>query len=293
MSSGQPDITFGVILPIGRRLELLGIESPTAKWETTVATAERAEALGYDSVWVYDHLHNVPVPSHETVFECWTTLAALSQRTERVRLGHLVGNNLFRPPTLVAKMAATVDVMSGGRLEWGIGTGWDRGELEAYGYELPPPAERIDMLAEAVELVRALWTQPEVDHDGRFYRARGAQCDPKPVQQPHPPIWVGGEGRRRTLPIAGRYADAWHGWAKDAAELAEITGIIDRAAEEAGRDPASILRASSLSISEPWDEVKADYDWMASGGIGYLVIEWPTEGQARLEGFLEHVLPTF
>jgi hypothetical protein len=90
----------------------------------------------------------------------------------------------------------------------------------------------------------------------------------------------------------GRYADAWHGWAEDAVELAEITQIIDRAAEDADRDPASILRASSLSISEPWDEVKAAHEWMASGGIGYLVIQWPTEGQGRLEEFLEHVLPT-
>jgi alkanesulfonate monooxygenase SsuD/methylene tetrahydromethanopterin reductase-like flavin-dependent oxidoreductase (luciferase family) len=112
------------------------------------------------------------------------------------------------------------------------------------------------------------------------------------VQKPHPPIWVGGEGRKRTLPVAGRYADAWHGWAKDAAELAEITAIIDRAAEEAGRDPASILRSSSLSISEPWDEVKSAYEWMTAGGIGYLVIEWPSEGQSRLEEFLEQVLPT-
>jgi alkanesulfonate monooxygenase SsuD/methylene tetrahydromethanopterin reductase-like flavin-dependent oxidoreductase (luciferase family) len=112
------------------------------------------------------------------------------------------------------------------------------------------------------------------------------------VQQPHPPIWIGGEGRRRTLPIVGRYADAWHGWAGDAAELAELAAIIDRVAEEAGRDPASILRGSSLSISEPWDEVRSTYEWMAAGGISYLVIDWPTEGRGRLEEFLEQVLPT-
>jgi alkanesulfonate monooxygenase SsuD/methylene tetrahydromethanopterin reductase-like flavin-dependent oxidoreductase (luciferase family) len=112
------------------------------------------------------------------------------------------------------------------------------------------------------------------------------------VQQPHPPIWIGGNGRRRTLPIVGRLADVWHGWADDANELGQLMAIIDRAAEDAGRDPAIILRASSLSISEPWDEVKAAYDWMADGRIGYLVIEWPTEGRARLEEFLERVLPS-
>ena len=112
------------------------------------------------------------------------------------------------------------------------------------------------------------------------------------MQRPHPPIWVGGTGRRRTLPIAGRYADVWHGWADDAAELAEMNAIIDRAAEEAGRDPAAILRASSLSISEPWDEVRAAFDRMAGGRHRLPVIDWPSEGQGRLEEFLEQVLPT-
>jgi alkanesulfonate monooxygenase SsuD/methylene tetrahydromethanopterin reductase-like flavin-dependent oxidoreductase (luciferase family) len=149
----------------------------------------------------------------------------------------------------------------------------------------------MDRLEEGIKVLRALFTGEDTTFEGRHYRLEAATYRPLPVQQPHPPIWVGGEGRRRTLPIAGRYADAWHGWAKDAGELAEITTIIDRAAGEAGRDPASILRSSSLSISESWDEVNAAYEWMASGGIGYLVIEWPTEGQARLEEFLEHVLP--
>jgi alkanesulfonate monooxygenase SsuD/methylene tetrahydromethanopterin reductase-like flavin-dependent oxidoreductase (luciferase family) len=232
MGPDGTEITFGVILPIGRRLELLAIEPPTLKWETTVATAARAEGLGYDSVWVYDHLHNVPVPSHETVFECWTTLAAVSQRTEQVRLGHLVGNNLFRPPALVAKMAATVDVMSGGRLEWGIGTGWDRGELEAYGYELPPPAQRIDMLAEAVQLVRALWTQPDVDHEGRFYRARGAHCeavgrDPGSIVRTwsHDAYLVEDEAELDAAPAAlwGESPDAWR--------AANLVGTPKRVAE--------------------------------------------------------------
>src|SRR6478609_3920128 len=102
-------MTFGTFVPQGWKMELAGIAEPTAKWAATLEIARAADSLGYDSIWVYDHVHNVPVPAHETVFECWTTLAAVSQRTDRVRLGHLVGNNLFRPPTLVAKMAATVD----------------------------------------------------------------------------------------------------------------------------------------------------------------------------------------
>ena len=150
----------------------------------------------------------------------------------------------------------------------------------------------MDRLEEGVQVLRLLFTEDDATFEGRHYRLEGATYRPRPVQQPHPPIWVGGEGRRRTLPIVGRYADAWHGWASNPAELAEITAIIDRAAEDAGRDPASIVRASSLSISEPWDEVKANHEWMAAGGISYLVIGWPSEGQGRLEEFLEQVLPT-
>jgi alkanesulfonate monooxygenase SsuD/methylene tetrahydromethanopterin reductase-like flavin-dependent oxidoreductase (luciferase family) len=150
----------------------------------------------------------------------------------------------------------------------------------------------MDRLEEGVQVLRRLFTEDDVTFEGRHYRLEGATYRPRPVQQPHPPIWIGGEGRRRTLPIVGRYADAWHGWAGDAAELAELAAIIDRVAEEAGRDPASILRGSSLSISEPWDEVRSTYEWMAAGGISYLVIDWPTEGRGRLEEFLEQVLPT-
>jgi alkanesulfonate monooxygenase SsuD/methylene tetrahydromethanopterin reductase-like flavin-dependent oxidoreductase (luciferase family) len=150
----------------------------------------------------------------------------------------------------------------------------------------------MDRLEEGIQVLRALFTADETTFEGGHYRLEGATYNPKPVQRPHPPIWVGGEGRHRTLPIVGRYADVWHGWAADATELTEINGIIDRAAEEAGRDPSSIMRASSLSISEPWDQVKAASEWMTAGGIGYLVIDWPSEGQGRLEEFLEQVLPT-
>ena len=115
---------------------------------------------------------------------------------------------------------------------------------------------------------------------------------PRPVQTPHPPIWIGGTGRTRTLPMVGRYADAWHGWADDAEELGSLMAIIDAAAVAAGRDPSTILRASSLSISEPWDEVKRRYGWLADAGIGYLVVDWPSEGRGRLEEFIDQVMPT-
>ena len=271
----------------------LDISQHQLTWDEIVARARLAEDAGLDGVWVFDHFKALYADPKGPSLEGWTLLAGLAREPSRVRLGTLVTGMTYRHPAVLAAEVVTVDHLSGGRVECAIGAAWNEPEHRELGIPFPPTAERMDRLEEGIQILRSLFTEEDVTFEGRYQRLQGATYRPLPVQQPHPPIWVGGEGRRRTLPIAGRYADAWHGWAKDAAELAEITEIIDRAAEEAGRDPASILRASSLSISEPWDEVKADYDWMASGGIGYLVIEWPTEGQARLEGFLEHVLPTF
>jgi alkanesulfonate monooxygenase SsuD/methylene tetrahydromethanopterin reductase-like flavin-dependent oxidoreductase (luciferase family) len=186
----------------------------------------------------------------------------------------------------------TVDHLSGGRIECAVGAAWNEPEHRELGIPFPSTRERMDRLEEGVQVLLALFERDDVTFEGRELQLRNASYNPKPHQKPHPPIWIGGEGRKRTLPIVGRYADAWHGDPDDPAELAEITSIIDRAAEEAGRDPASILRASSLSISEPWDEVKATHGWKAEGGIGYFVIGWPTEGRGRLEDFLERILPT-
>jgi F420-dependent oxidoreductase-like protein len=253
-----PPVSFGALLPIGRRRELAGLDGAAAKWACTVDTALEAEALGYDSVWVYDHLHNVPEPANEAVFESWTTLAAISQRTARVRLGHLAGNNLLRSPALVARMAATLDVMSGGRLEWGIGAGWEEREARAHGFEFPAPAERIARLGEAVEVVRALWTKPEVSIEGRHYRLESAQCDPKPLQRPHPPIWIAGRGERLMLRLVARAADCsnFGGSPEDWGRRCEV---LRRHCAELGRDYDEItrtwshdafLRASEAEIAE-------------------------------------------
>jgi F420-dependent oxidoreductase-like protein len=188
-------------------MELSGIDGAAAKWDKAVEIAVKAEELGYDSIWVYDHFHNVPRPAHEAVFECWTTIAAISQRTSRVRLGQMVGCNSYRNPAVLAKITSTVDVISGGRLDWGIGAGWYENEYKGYGFEFPKPKDRIGMLNESVEIVRSMWTQAETDYDGRYYKVSRANCDPKPLQQPHPPIWIGGGGEQLTLRVVAKYAD--------------------------------------------------------------------------------------
>jgi F420-dependent oxidoreductase-like protein len=256
-----------------------------------LSRARLAEDAGLDGVWVFDHLKALYGDPKGPSLEGWTLLAGLARETSRVRLGTLVTGMTYRYPAVLAAEVVTVDHLSGGRVECAVGAAWNEPEHRELGIPFPSLRDRMDRLEEGVQILRKLFTEDDVTFEGRHYRLDNATYNPKPVQQP-PPIWIGGEGRTRTLPIAGRYADAWHGWASNAQELAEINGIIDRAAQEAGRDPRSILRASSLSISEPWDEVKASHEWMTGGGIEYLVIEWPTEGRGRLEEFLEQVLPT-
>ncbi len=159
---------FGAFLPQGWKMELSSIDGAEAKWAKAVEIAVLAEELGYDSIWVYDHFHNVPRPAHEAVFECWTTLAAISQRTSRIRLGQMVGCNSYRQPSVLAKITSTIDVISGGRLDWGIGAGWYENEYKGYGFEFPVPKVRIGMLRECVEIVKSMWTEPETSYDGQL-----------------------------------------------------------------------------------------------------------------------------
>jgi F420-dependent oxidoreductase-like protein len=270
----------------------LDIAQHQLTWNEILTRARLAEDAGLDGIWVFDHLKALYGDPKGPSMEGWTLLAALARETSRVRLGTLVTGMTYRHPSMLAAEVVTVDHLSNGRVECAVGAAWNEPEHRELGFPFPSLRDRMDRLEEAVQVLRKLFTEDDVTFEGRHYRLENATYNPKPIQRPHPPLWIGGEGRSRTLPIAGRYADAWHGWADNAEELAEITGIIDRAAEDAGRDPASILRASSLSISEPWEEVKSSYEWMAAGGIDYLVVEWPTEGRGRLEEFFEKVLPT-
>jgi len=200
-------ITFGVFIPQGWKMELVKIPTAAEKWQASVDIAKRAEQLGFDSIWVYDHFHNVPRPAHEAVFECWTVMAAMSQITTKIRLGQMVGCALYRPPALLAKITSTLDVISGGRLDWGIGAGWYENEFRSYGYQFPVPKDRIGMLRETVEIVKMMWSQEEATYEGKYYQTSRANCDPKPLQNPHPPIWIGGGGEQLTLRVVAQHAD--------------------------------------------------------------------------------------
>jgi F420-dependent oxidoreductase-like protein len=172
--------------------------------------ATRAETAGFDSFWVMDHFHQIQHVGqpHEPMLESWTTLATLAGLTSRIKLGTLVTGIVYRYPSILAKIGATLDVLSKGRLFMGIGAAWNEEESKAYGIAFPKPKERLQRLEEAVQIIQRMWTEKQVNFDGRFYTIRDAFCEPKPIQKPHPPILIGGAGERETLRIVAKYADA-------------------------------------------------------------------------------------
>ena len=238
---------FGVFMPQGWKMELVGIPDDSAKWDTAVSVATKAEELGFHSIWVYDHFHNVPRPAHEAVFECWTTMAAISQRTSRIRLGQMVGCNSYRNPGLLAKITSTLDVISGGRLEWGIGAGWYENEYRGYGYEFPKPKDRIGMLRESVEIVKSMWTNVETTYDGKYYKTVRANCDPKPLQKPTPPVWIGGGGEQLTLRVVAEHADCSNFGGKPD-EWARKREILKGHCAAVGRDESEIRKTWSPEV---------------------------------------------
>jgi F420-dependent oxidoreductase-like protein len=192
-------IKFGIFLPF----YAFQAKTPTEHFETLKTIVLESERLGYDSVWLDDHLmyNNWPI------LDCWTTLSALSSITSKIRLGTMVSCNQHRNPALLAKIAATVDVLSNGRLEFGIGAGIQEAEHTAYGFGFPKLSVRVERMDEALEVVRKLWTQKRVNFQGRHYSLKAAICEPKPIQKPHPPIIVGGCEEKHTLKVTAKHAN--------------------------------------------------------------------------------------
>ena len=211
------------------------------------SVADVIERSGYDSLWVYDHFHTVPEPTQEVTYEAWTLMAALAAVTDTVRLGQMCTCNTYRPPSYLAKVAASIDVISGGRLEMGIGAGWYEHEHDGFGYPFLKPSERIEMLREGVEIMKAMWTEDVVDYDGRYYNLKGAICQPKPLQEPHIPIWVAGGGERLTLNIAARHAQ-YTNFASSVEEFVHKSEVLKGHCETVGTDYDVIVRSSNFNI---------------------------------------------
>ena len=209
--------------------------------------AEEAECLGFESIWVSDHFFMTVDSLDINCLECWMVLTALARDTSKLRLGAMVASQSYRNPALMANMAASLDHISGGRLNYGIGAGWKEVEYNAYGYGFPAAGRRIRQLEEAVEIAKRMWTQPKANYDGKYYRVRDALCMPKPVQDPLP-IWIGGTGTK-TLRVAAKHADAVNfAWTHPPAFFEARFNVLRRHCENVGRDFGEISKSAGLMM---------------------------------------------
>jgi F420-dependent oxidoreductase-like protein len=206
-----------------------------------------AEEGGFDHVWDFDHLASIGEGGPDRpIYEGWTLQAAMAVATARVRIGCLVTGNTYRNPALLAKEAVTVDHLSGGRLEFGIGAAWAEIEHQMYGFE--GLDHRVGRLSESLRIIKSLWTEERTNFDGRYYHMKDAIANPKPIQKPHPPIWIGASGEA-TLRLVARYADVWNCAGGDTRRIGELTKMLEEACATVGRDPAEIRR----SLQFDWD----------------------------------------
>ncbi len=261
-------------------------------WDDLVTRARFGEECGFTGAWGFDHFQPMYGEGPGNCFEGMATLAALATATTRIRLGLLVTGVTYRHPSLFAAQAMTIDHASHGRLDLSFGAAWFEPEHRALGFEFPSTGARFDLLDDTLEIATRLMTGEPVSYDGTHVSLHDAQMRPAPVQQPHPPFWIGANGPKRGLPAAARWADVWHSFAP-AEYFESMSKRIDELAEAAGRDPSDIARASSLSLSEPLDEVRRAVDRYGEIGVSYLVCSWPGEGEARVAEFAEHVMPAF
>ncbi|HUP54823.1 MAG TPA: TIGR03560 family F420-dependent LLM class oxidoreductase [Methylomirabilota bacterium] len=240
----------GIIVPQGWTGEYQGVD-PAEAWRRTVAVAQRAESLGFESAWLFDHFHTTPDPLDTITFEAYTSLTSLADKTERILLGHIVTCAAYRNPALVAKMISTMDVISGGRMQVGLGAGWKREEFDAYGYEFPSTRERLARLRETLEIVTRMFEPGRATFAGEHTSIAGAINEPKPLQQPRPTVMVGGNGREVTWRLAARFADELNLDATPPDELPEALEVVAERCREVDRDPATL----PVSVHIWWEQL--------------------------------------
>lgn len=271
--------------------------------EKMLETWRAADEAGFAHLWTFDHMRALEqsatgwyrLEPTAPVFEAWTTLGVMAAATRRIRIGVNVTGNLYRHPGVLAKMAATVDHFSGGRLEMGIGAGWAGRELTSLGMPYPPVGERIDRLEEACRVLKLLWTEERADFEGRFYTLAQAISSPKPLQKPHPPLWIGGGGERRTLRVVAEHADVWNIPGAAPTEAIRLSGVLDAHCEAAGRDPSQIRRSVGVRFRpDAVDETLATCEELLTGGFRDLLLAVGGEDPAgEVEAAARAVLPRF
>jgi F420-dependent oxidoreductase-like protein len=290
-------VKFGLFVPQGWKMDLVDIDDPVEQYEAMTAVAKRADEGPWDSVWVYDHFHTVPEPTMETTFEAWTVSATLARDTERVRIGQMVSCNGYRNPALFAKIASTVDVASGGRLNAGIGGGWYEHEWKAYGYGFPETGPRMRMFREGVQIIDKMFTQDKPTFEGEFYTIDEPINEPKSAKPDHKvQLWIGGGGEKVTLKLVAQYADACN-VGRDPDVCKHKLEVLKGHCENVGRDYDEIIRSAELDAiivndGEDADEIRKNllFDYTVVGnaeevrayvqrlidaGIDYIIVYLP------------------
>ncbi|MGN6326608.1 LLM class F420-dependent oxidoreductase [Pseudolysinimonas sp.] len=305
---------FGLFIPQGWRHDLVGI-APDRQWAVMHDLAQHADDGPWESIWVYDHFHTVPVPSEEATHEAWTLMSAFGATTKRVRLGQMCTCMSYRNPAYLAKVASTIDAISGGRVEMGIGGGWYEHEWRAYGYGFPGVKERLGRLREGVDIMRQAWATGEATLDGEYYQVDGARVWPKPLQEDGIPLWVAGGGEKVTLRIAAQYA-RYTNFGGDPATFAAKSDILRGHCDELGTDFDAITRSANYSTvigsteaevrerlaridarvrpylgDEVADRFMAEYDGAIGVGTPEQIVERMREVQALGLGYAIHYFP--
>jgi alkanesulfonate monooxygenase SsuD/methylene tetrahydromethanopterin reductase-like flavin-dependent oxidoreductase (luciferase family) len=267
----------------------LDIAQQRMPWSEVASRAQFADDLGFTGVWGFDHFQPMYGEGPGECFEGNTTLAALTGITTNVRLGLLITGMTYRHPSVYAAEAITIDHASGGRLELAYGAAWFDKEHTELGIPFPALKDRVDGFEEAVQIVRGLLTTDNFTFEGRHFSVNDATLLPRPVQQPHPPIWIGASGEQRMMPIAARNADVWHCFGPPE-YLVPKSERLSAHAEASGRDPGEIRRAASLSLEADLDGVARLVEAWEAAGFDYLVCGWPTEGRELVEQFARRIL---
>ncbi len=249
---------FGLFIPQGWRLDLVDI--PTEEhWPVMRDLAAYADDSAWDSLWVYDHFHTVPVPTHEATHEAWSLMSAYAATTSRIKLGQMCTAMSYRNPVYLAKVAATADIISGGRVQMGIGGGWYEHEWRAYGYGFPSAGERLGRLDEGVQIMRDAWRDGQVSFEGKYYKdINGAIVEPKPLQDGGLPLWIAGGGEKVTLRIAAKYAQ-YTNFTSEPDGFAHKSAVLAEHCRDVGTDYDAIVRSANFNavIGESDADVKA------------------------------------
>lgn len=307
---------FGAFVPQGWRFDLVGID-PAEQWQTMSSIAGHLDNGTWESLWVYDHFHTTPVPSAEATHEAWTLMSAFAASTNRVRLGQMCTCMGYRNPAYLAKVAATVDIISGGRTEMGIGGGWYEHEWRAYGYGFPEIPQRLGMLREGVEIMHQAWQNGSATLDGKYYQVDGAIVQPQPLQAGGIPFWIAGGGEKVTLKIAAKYA-SYTNFTGTLEEFDHKSEVLRGHCDALGREFGAITRSSNFNtiIGETETEaherldaviarlaphvgedraakIRHDYETSPAFGTPEQISERLTERQAHGLGYAIHYFPEF